>query len=53
MISMSQFLAVRALLEEDTPKKEIARRLGIDVRTVRNWAKRIQKDGATSTVSVR
>ena len=46
---MSQFLAVRALLEEDTPKKEIARRLKIDVRTVRNWAKRIQKDGATST----
>lgn len=46
---MSQFLAVRALLEKDTPKKEIARRLKIDVRTVRNWAKRIQKDGATST----
>ena len=45
---MSQFLALRALLEEAVPKKEIARRLGLDVRTVRNWAKRIQKDGATS-----
>lgn len=38
---MSTFLATKALLEEGTPKKEIARRLSINVRTVRAWAKRI------------
>ena len=41
MISMSTFLAVKALLEESLPKKAIARRLGIDPRTVRKYAKRI------------
>ena len=35
MISVSTFLAVRALHEEGVPKKAIARRLSIDVRTVR------------------
>ena len=42
MISMSTFLSVRALLEEGTPKKTIARRLGIDVRTVRKYLRRIE-----------
>lgn len=35
---MSMFLSVRALLEERVPKKTIARRLGIDPRTVRRYA---------------
>jgi transposase len=35
---MSTFLSVRALLEEGVPKKTIARRLGIDRRTVRRYA---------------
>lgn len=34
VISMSTFLSVRALHEARVPKKTIARRLGIDVRTV-------------------
>ena len=39
---MSTFLAVRARLEEGVPKKTIARRLGIDCRTVRKYARRIR-----------
>ena len=38
---MSTFLSVRALLEEGVPKKTIARRLGIDPRTVRRYAGRL------------
>jgi transposase len=41
VIPMSTFLAVKALLEDSLPKKTIARRLGIDPRTVRKYAKRI------------
>lgn len=40
---MSSFLSIKALLEEHVPLKEIARRLGRDVRTVRAWARRIRK----------
>jgi len=36
---MSSFLSVRALLEEGLPKKTIARRLGLDPRTVRRYAR--------------
>lgn len=39
---MSTFLSVRALHEEGVPKKEIGRRLGIDVRTVRKYVRRIE-----------
>ena len=39
---MSTFLSVRALWEEGVPKKEIARRLGVDVRTVRKYVKRLE-----------
>ncbi len=39
---MSTFLSVRALWEEGVPKKEIARRLGIDVRTVRKYVGRVE-----------
>ncbi len=46
MISVSTFLAVRALHEEGVPKKAIARRLSIDVRTVRKHVVRIRR-GAT------
>ncbi len=38
---MSTFLSVRALHEQGTAKKTIARRLGIDVRTVRKYVQRI------------
>jgi transposase len=38
---MSMFLSVRALREEGVPKKTIARRLGVDRRTVRKYIKRI------------
>jgi transposase len=41
VISMTMFLTVRALHEERVPKKTIARRLGIDVRTVRKHIRRI------------
>lgn len=43
MISVSTFLAVRALHEEGVPKKAIARRLSIDVRTVRKHIIRIRR----------
>lgn len=43
MISMSTFLSVRALHEERVPKKMIARRLGIDVRTVRSHIRLIDR----------
>lgn len=43
MISMSTFSAVKALLEIQTPKRAIARQLGLNVRTVRKYAKRIDK----------
>ena len=39
---MSTFLAVRALREKGVPKKTIARKLGIDVRTVRKYDRRIE-----------
>jgi len=39
---MSTFLSVRALHEEGLPKKTIARRLGIDVRTIRKYIRRIE-----------
>jgi len=35
MISMSMFLSIKALAEEGLAKKAIARRLGLNVRTVR------------------
>lgn len=38
---MSTFLSVKALYEEGVAKKAIARRLGIDPRTVRKYVKRI------------
>ncbi|MCC7012897.1 MAG: IS21 family transposase [Planctomycetes bacterium] len=38
---MTMFLSVRALHEERVPKKTIARRLGVDVRTVRAYIRRI------------
>jgi DNA-binding NarL/FixJ family response regulator len=38
---MSTFLSIRALHEEGVPKKAIARRLGIDRRTVREYIRRI------------
>ena len=47
MISVSTFLSVRALLEEGVARKEIARRLGIDVRTVRKWCRRLVAGDAT------
>lgn len=40
---MSSFLSVRALHEEGIPKKAIARRLGIDCRTVRKYVRRIER----------
>lgn len=40
---MSMFLSIRALHEERVPKKTIARRLGIDVRTVREHIRRIER----------
>lgn len=43
MISMSTFLSVAALHEEGVPKKTIARRLGIDRRTVRKYIRRIER----------
>jgi len=43
---MSTFLSVRALHEEGVPKKTIARRLGIDRRTVRRYIRCLQR-GAT------
>jgi transposase len=50
---MSTFLSVRALLEEGVPKKTIARRLGIDPRTVRRYAGRLAAGaGAPSRAAV-
>jgi len=43
LIAMSTFLAVRALRDQGVPKKEIARRLGIDRRTVRKYVRRIDR----------
>ena len=51
VISMSTFLSVRALHEERVPKKAIARRLGVDVRTVRKHIRRIVR-GASEPVVV-
>ena len=39
---MSTFLTIKALHEEGVAKKTIARRLGLDVRTVRSWISRIE-----------
>ncbi len=39
---MSKFLALQALVAEGCPNKEIARRLVMDVRTVRSWRRRIE-----------
>ena len=41
VISMGLFLSIRALHEEGVAKKAIARQLGIDVRTVRKYLKRM------------
>lgn len=43
MIKMSSFLAVRPLHDEGVPKKAIARKLGLDRRTVRKYIKRIER----------
>jgi len=43
VISMSTFLAVKALHEDGVAKKAIARGLGIDVRTVRKYIRRIER----------
>ena len=40
---MSSFLSVRALHEEGVPKKTIARRLGLDRRTVRKYIRNIER----------
>jgi len=40
---MSTFLSIQALLEEGVPKRAIARRLGVDVRTVRKHERRIEQ----------
>ena len=40
---MSTFLSVKALYEEGVPKKGIARRLGIDPRTVRKYIRRMEE----------
>jgi transposase len=40
---MSSFLSVRALHEEGVPKKTIARRLGLDRRTVRRYVRQIER----------
>lgn len=40
---MSSFLSVRALHEEGVPKKTIARRLGLDRRTVRRYIRCIER----------
>jgi len=45
VIAVHQYLAMKALLEERVPKKEIARRLGLDPRTVRKWARRVAAEG--------
>ncbi len=42
VISMGLFLSIRALYEEGVAKKAIARRLGIDRRTVRKYLRRIE-----------
>ncbi len=42
MISMGTSLSVKALHEEGVPNKEVARRLGIDVRTVRAYLRKIE-----------
>ncbi|MBC7221247.1 IS21 family transposase [Candidatus Bipolaricaulota bacterium] len=39
---MGTFLSVRALHDEGVPNKEVARRLGIDVRTVRAYLRKIE-----------
>jgi transposase len=41
MIEMSMFLSIQALAERGMGKKKIARRLGLDVRTVRKYIRRI------------
>ena len=43
VIGVSTFLSIQALHEEGVPKKGIARRLGVDVRTVRKWIARIER----------
>lgn len=43
MIKMSTFQAIQALAEDGVPKKGIARRLGVDVRTVRKHLARIEE----------
>lgn len=40
---MTTFLSISALLQEGTPNKTIARRLGVDVRTVRACKRRIER----------
>ena len=40
---MTMFLSIRALLEDGVPHKAIARKLGVDVRTVRACKRRIER----------
>lgn len=44
---MTQFLTIRALHEEGVPTKTIARRLGLDPRTVRKHRRRLDDGGTT------
>jgi transposase len=52
MIQMSTFLAIRALLDEGTPKREISRRLSVDVRTVRRYCRSIASGDSEPRKSV-
>ena len=43
MIQMSMFLSIQALHEQGEAKKAIAKRLGLDVRTVRRYLKQLRR----------
>jgi transposase len=43
VISVATHLSIGALHEEGVPKKTIARRLGVDVRTVRKYVRRFER----------
>ncbi|MCB9833827.1 MAG: hypothetical protein H6807_15300 [Planctomycetes bacterium] len=53
VISLSTFLTLKALHEEGVPKKTMARRLDLDVRTVRSWVSRIEAGATTPGQSPR
>lgn len=46
MISVGIFVSIQALHQEGLSKKAIARRLGVDPRTVRKWLRRIERGAA-------